>query len=151
MRIIIAYESTHGNGRTLVETLGDMMLEKGHRVDIFKVGDTNAGSIPDADLYVFSSPTHLSGPPRSVKKFLKGFRPAREGACYALMATFWRTGDQEPTNLTTIPKMDRLLAGKGMRKVEEQPFFVQGVKGPLEEGYREKLMDFAGRVLSSTG
>jgi menaquinone-dependent protoporphyrinogen IX oxidase len=147
MRVAIAYLTTHGNNRTLAELLGDLLMERGHHVDLFDMEQARPTDLPEAELYVFGSPTHLSRVPGKAKKFLKDINPTK-GSRYAIMATFWRSEDKENENLGTLPKLEKLISDKGMSKVGEQAFFVRAVKGPLEEGYREKMIDFAGRILT---
>lgn len=156
MKVVIAYESKYGNGRKCVELLRELIESKGHEAGSYPMNSVKPSDLPQADLYVFSSPTHVGKPPRAVRGYLKKFQPPREGSKYALMATFLRTEDKkeeetkEPEKLQkTISIMDEILGQKGMRKVAEQPIFVRGMKGPLEDGYEAKIEDFADRILAA--
>ena len=49
--------------------------------------------------------------------------------------------------------MNQILQGKGLVKVAEDKIFVAGLKGPLEDGWQEKVQAFAtllGGSLSET-
>ncbi len=73
-----------------------------------------------------------------MRGFLKRFKPLKSDSKYALMTTYIT---QEPM---AFAKMDKLLEGKGMKKVTSSFCAkVKEAKGPLEEGYRKKLEDFA--------
>ncbi len=48
-----------------------------------------------------------------------------------------------------IPIMNELLAAKGLTKVAEGAVLVTGIKGPLEEGWQNKVSAFADQIMSS--
>lgn len=142
MDICIIYYSKYGNGKKLVEYLGTILADKGHEVKIFSINEIQPPALPSVDLYVFSSPTHIGGPPGKIKKFLKKVESGREGGKYALITT---TMDAKGK---TLEKMENLLSGKGITMISEGiSVIVKGIKGPLEEGYQEKLDTFANTVI----
>ena len=49
-----------------------------------------------------------------------------------------------------IPMMNEILQGKGLVSVAEDKVHVIGLKGPLEEGWEQKVEAFAARVLIGT-
>ncbi len=141
MKVYIAYESKYGNGKTCVEHLQAFMNKKGHDVEISSVREIKPKSLPGADLYIFSSPTHVGGPPGKMKKFLKNLEIKQKGAKYALITTCL---DPNPK---TLQIMEKLLQPTGMTKVTNGiKIKVTGMKGPLEEGYQKKLEDFATEI-----
>ena len=71
MKVCIAYESKFGSGKKLVEHMETTISKKGHDVETFSVRETKPDSLPNADIYIFSSPTHMCEPPGKMKKFLK--------------------------------------------------------------------------------
>jgi len=145
MKICIIYYSKYGNGRKLAEHLGTIMREKEHEVELFPCNELKSSSIPFADLYFFSSPTHMGGPAGKMKKFLKHLEIGQENAKYALITT---TLDAKGK---TLRKMEYLLQTKGLTKISEGlAVLVTGMKGPLEEGYKEKLEAFATDVLGES-
>jgi flavorubredoxin len=143
MKVHILYESKFGNGKKLVDYLENVISEKGHEVKSISLRDIKPKSLPQSDLYIFSSPTHVGSPPGIVKKFLKKMDVPGEGKKYALMATY-----MDPKT-KTLEKMETLIQPKGMTKASDGiKIKVNGMKGPLEEGYKEKLDGFASKIFS---
>jgi flavodoxin len=103
MKVFIAYESKFGNGKKCVDHLQSVIIKKGHEAHSFSVRDIKPSELPEADLYVFSSPTHVGGPPGKIKKFLKKMDVKAEGAKYALMTTH-----MDP-NTKTLQKMEAII------------------------------------------
>ena len=141
MKVCIAYESKYGNGKKCVEYLQNIIKAKGHDVDIFSIRNIKPDLLPEADFYIFSSPTHIGSLPWKMRRFLKKLN-AKEGTKYALMTTC--------INLDTkvIQKMEEILGKKGMIKISEIKIKVRGMKGPLEEEYEEKIEKFVEEILS---
>jgi flavodoxin len=141
MRICIIYASWFGNGKKLVEKLGAILTERHHDVMALSLMDETAGTAPDADLYIFSSPTRKFSLPTNVKDFVSGFVPPRSGTRYALMTTY-----MDPRTIG-LKKMQAMLDSKGMRKIADDCRIKSlGLKGPLEDGHDKKLMAFAEEV-----
>ena len=138
MKIYIAYESKYGNGRRCVEYLQNTLTKKGHDVKVSSIREIKSNILPEADLYIFSSPTHIGSIPRKMKKFLKKLEVKREGAKYALITTYL-----DPKT-KTLQIMEDLLQPKGLNKVSDGlKIKVMSMKGPLEDDYEKKLDDFA--------
>ena len=66
MNINIIYESQFGNGKKVVEELAAILKENGQDVDLFPVAKTKPDELPEADLYIFSSPTRKFMLPRNM-------------------------------------------------------------------------------------
>ena len=142
MKVCIAYESKFGNGKKIVEHMETTMCKKGHDVETCSISEAIPDSLPTVDLYIFSSPTHFGGPPGKMKKFLKKLVIHQEGVKYALMATY------KYPNSKTLLKMEELLRSKGMIKVADGVSIkVKSVKGPLEDGFEEKLEEFIKNIV----
>lgn len=143
VKVCIAYESKFGNGKKCADYLGGVISEKGHEVRTLSIREIKPNSIPHSDLYIFSSPTHVGGPPGKMKKFLKKMEISGKGKKYALMTTYV---DPETK---TLSKMDDLIKSKGMTKLGEGiKIQVRGMRGPLEEDYEEKIDKFASEIFS---
>jgi flavorubredoxin len=141
VKIGIIYASWFGNGKRLVEKLAEILAEKHHDVMLLSLMEESAGIVPDADLYIFSSPTRKFSLPKNVKNFVSGFVPPRNGTHYALMTTY-----MDPRTIG-LKKMQAILDSKGMRKVADDCRIKSlGLKGPLENDYAQKLMAFAERI-----
>ncbi len=144
MKVFIAYESKYGNGKKCVDHLQSVMIKKGHETHSFSVRDIKPSELPEADLYVFSSPTHIGKPARKMRKFLKKLEVKQKGMKYALMATH-----MDP-NAKTLQKMEAIIQPKGMTKATDGlKIKVNGMKGPLEEGFEEKIDAFATQLLEN--
>ena len=141
MKVCIAYESKYGNGKKMMDHLQDALKGKGHEVQVCSVREIKPQALPQADLYVFSSPTHVGGPTGKMKKFLKKMEISQKGAKYALSTTH-----MDP-NSKTLEKMDALVQPKSMTKVTDGlQVKVAGMKGPLEEGWEQKVEAFASEL-----
>ncbi len=84
----------------------------------------------------------MMSPVGKVKKLLKKMEIPQKDAKYALTATH-----QEPT-AQTVKKMDAIIKPKGLTKAAEGlQVLVMGTKGPLEEGWDQKVETFASELL----
>jgi hypothetical protein len=91
-----------------------------------------------------------------MRRFLKKVRlPA--GTSYAILTTEMapqpdkKTGrippEEELARWQRVrPIMNELLQGAGLVKVAEDKVLVTGLKGPLEEGWQQKVATFAARI-----
>jgi menaquinone-dependent protoporphyrinogen IX oxidase len=143
MKVQIFYESKFGNGKKCVDYLGNVLSEKGHEISKNSIREVKPDSIPRCDLYIFSSPTRMGNAHGKMKKFLKKMNIPGEGKKYALIATY---ADPETKTLTT---MEELAKSKGLTKATDGiKIKVNGMKGPLEDSYEEKLDEFASKMFS---
>ena len=56
------------------------------------------------------------------------------------------TEEQRAARQRVIPIMNEILQGKGLVKVAEDKVLVTGMKGPLEDGWQDKVEAFASRL-----
>jgi menaquinone-dependent protoporphyrinogen IX oxidase len=146
------HASKFGNGALVAEEFKSQMAAKGVTVGVHHVRDVKAGQPASADLYVFSSPGRMGKPIGSVRRFLKKVAlPA--GTKYALLTTEIaprpdkRTG-KVPTEAEmakwqrVIPIMNESLQKRGFVNVAEGTVRVTALKGPLEDGWQEKITTF---------
>jgi len=144
MKVIIAYESKYGNGKKCVDYLQGVICKKGHDAKIFSIREIKPKSFPKADLYIFSSPTHMSGPTWKMKRFLKKLDAGQAHAKYSLMATYMAP------EINTLQVMEDILQSKGFKKISDDlRIKVTGMKGPLESGYEKKIDEFVGTIFKS--
>jgi hypothetical protein len=92
-----------------------------------------------------------------MRRFLKKVRLSA-GTRYAILTT---EGAPQPDKKTgrmpteeeiarwqrVRPIMNEILQGAGLVGVAEDKVYVTGLKGPLEDGWEQKVAAFAGRVL----
>jgi len=141
MKINIIYESKFGNGKKMVEELAEILKEKKQEVQLFMFTSSKPDSLPEADLYVFHSPTRQFMLPLGVRSFIKRFKPPNKKARYGLMTTYL-----DPRTIA-LKKMDAFLQRKGMVKaVDDFKVKALELKGPLEN-YGDKLKRFAEELI----
>ncbi len=156
MRIEYLHASKYGNGAAVAEEFKERMGAKGVTVDVAHIRNASPKELPAADLYLFSSPGRMGRPIGEMRRFLKTVRlPA--GTKYAILTTEMppqpdkKTG-RMPTEeeiarwQRVIPIMNELLQGKGLVRVAEGKVYVTGLRGPLEEGWRDKVAAFAADI-----
>ena len=156
MTIQYLHASKFGNGAKVAAEFKRQMAAKGIAVEIHHIRDSTPRALAPADLYVFSSPGRMGKPIGGMRRFLKKVRlPA--GTKYAILTTEAtpqpdkKTG-QLPTDeelarwQRVIPIMNEILQGKGLVEVAEDKVRVTGLKGPLEEGWQQKVEAFAARI-----
>ena len=142
MNVYIAYQTKYGNGKKCVEHLKTIIDKKGHNVETASITDIDPASLPKANFYIFSAPTHVGGPPRKMKKFLKKINIVQDSK-YALMTTCL-----DPKT-KTLDIMDDILQNKNISKASDGvKIKVKGMKGPLEDTYKEKINSFAQETFS---
>ena len=150
------HASKYGNGAQVAEGFKRIMAAGGHTVRVHHIRDVDPSQMPPADLSVLSSPGRFGKPIGSMRKFLKRISlPA--GARYALLTTEGAPQPDKKTGKMPTPEeiarwqrvrpiMDELLEGKHLHKVCEGCVFVTGLKGPLEDGWQQKVEQFATMV-----
>lgn len=155
MHIEYVHASKFGNGAIVAEDFARRMAARGVDVHVQHIRDTRPDRLPAADLYVFSAPGRMGRPVGGMRRFLKRLRlPA--GARYALLTTEAAPARDTETGVTTEaavdehqrvrPIMHELLQAAGLVGVAEGHVFVTAMKGPLEDGWQDKVEAFAARI-----
>ena len=155
MRIQYVHASKFGNGARVAEYFAREMAARGVIVAVDHVRDVDPAQMGDADMYLFSSPGRMGRPIRSMRRFLKAVRLSA-GTRYAILTTEMAPRPDKDGRMPTEeeicrrqrvrPMMNELLGAKGLVKVEEGVLYVTDLKGPLEEGWEEKVRNFAMRL-----
>lgn len=160
MRIEYLHASKFGNGAKVAQEFRNLMAATGVTVNAHHIREAKPTDLPAADLYVFSSPGRLGRPIRGMRRFLaKVTLPP--GTRYALLTTEMTPRPDQKTGRTPTeeelartqrvrPLMNEILEGKGMIKVAEERILVTDIKGPLEEGWQQKVAEFASRLRLAT-
>jgi flavodoxin len=160
-RLSIEYfhASKFGNGAMVAEEFKKQMSAQGVNVEVHHVRDMRGKDLAPADLYVFSSPGRFGRPIGRVRRFLENLKlPA--GTRYAILTTEatpqpdsntgWLPTEEELAKDQRVrPVMNEILEGKSFVKVAEEKVYVTRLKGPLEEGWRNKVEDFAGQIAAA--
>jgi len=156
MKIEYVHASKYGNGAKVAEEFKRLMAAKDIDVDVRHVRDAKPKEMPPADLYLFSSPGRIGKPIGRMRRFLKKLKlPA--GTKYALLTTEGaprpdkKTGrlptEEEQAKWQRVrPVMNEILLAKGLVKVAEGTVLVTGMKGPLEDGWENKVEAFASQI-----
>jgi menaquinone-dependent protoporphyrinogen IX oxidase len=156
MKVEYLHASKFGNGATVAEEFRMVMAARGVEVGVHHIADADARRMPEADLYVFSSPGRMGKPIKGMRTFLKAVNlPA--GTRYAILTTEIATKPdkktgQMPTEAEICrwqkvrPIMNELLQAKGLIPTVEDKVYVTDIKGPLEDGWGEKVAAFAARI-----
>ena len=157
MNIAYYHASKFGNGAMVAKEFKKIMAARGITVSVQHIRDADPKDLPQAGLYVFSSPGRMGKPKGSGRRFLSK-ASLEPGTRYAIMTT---QGASKPDKKTgkmptqeeldrwerVIPIMNELLEAKGLKKVAEGAVWVTGLKGPLEEGWQHKVAAFADQVM----
>lgn len=156
MKIEYFHASKYGNGALVAEEFKKQMAAKGVTVNVHHVRDAKPKEMPQADLYLFSSPGRFGKPIGDMHRLLKkAILP--QGTKYAVLVTELAPGaDKKTGELPTdeelgkcqrvIPVMNQVLQERGMVKVAEGKILVNGLKGPLEEGWQKKVEAFVSQI-----
>jgi multimeric flavodoxin WrbA len=157
MKIEYLHASKYGNGEKVAEQFKTQMAARGAAVEVHHIRQVRPDRLPAADLYLFSSPGRIGKPIGEMRRFLKRVRLPR-GTRYAILTTEAapqpdkKTG-QMPTEEEIArwqrvrPIMNEILQQAGLVSVAEDKVYVTGLKGPLEDGWEQKVEAFAARVL----
>ena len=153
MKIEYVHASKYGNGASVAAEFASLLAARGVTVAVHHIRDVDATELSPADLYVFSSPGRMGKPPRRMRRFLNNVRLPAETR-YAVLTTEIapkpdkKTGrvpsEEEAAKWQRIrPIMIEILEGKGLVKVGDDKIYVTGLKGPLEDGWQDKVEAFA--------
>ena len=153
MTVEYVHASKFGNGARVAAAFKEDLAARGITVNVHHVKEIELDEIPSAELYVFSSPGRMGKPIRGMRRFLKDVR-LPTGARYALLTTEMRPKPDKKTGTMPTeeeiskfqhvrPMMNDLLRAKGLEEVGEEKVYVTGLKGPLEDGWEEKVAAFA--------
>jgi multimeric flavodoxin WrbA len=159
MKIEYFHDSKYGNGAMVAEEFKKQMAARGVAVNIHHVKDAKPKEMPPADLYLFSSPGRFGKPTGEVQNLLKKAR-LPSGSKYAVLTTELQPApDKKTGQMPTeeelgkcqrmIPVMIHILQDRGMIKVAQGRIYVTGFKGPLEEGWQNKVAAFTSQIPSS--
>lgn len=153
MKIEYFHHSVFGNGAMVAAEFQRLMAARGATVAVHHMREVKAKQLPPADLYVFSSPGRMGKPIRGARRFLKKTALPAGTKCAILTTEAAPQPDKRTGRVPTPEEMarwqrvrpiiDEMIRGKGLDKVAEGSVLVTGLKGPLEEGWKEKVAEFA--------
>ena len=156
MKIEYVHASKYGNGAKVAAEFKQQTALRGVTVDVHHIREVRPTELSAADLYLFSSPGRFGRPIGGMRRFLKKVKlPA--GTRYALLTTEAAPRPDKKTGRlpseSELAKhqrvrsiMNEILQCMGLVKVAEDNLLVTGLKGPLEEGWQQKVQAFATRI-----
>lgn len=155
MTIEYFHASKFGNGAQVAAEFKQVMATRGVTVNVHHMRDVRPREIPPADFYVFSSPGRIGRPLGRARRFLRSARLPAGTAC-AILTTQGAAQPDKNGRMPTdeeqakwqriIPIMKEILQRKGLVSVAEGTILVNGIKGPLEDGWQKKVADFAALI-----
>jgi hypothetical protein len=142
-----------GNGAAVAAEFARLMTARGVTVSVHHMRDVKAKQPPAADLYVLSSPGRMGKPIRGARRFLSKVNLPAGTKCAVLTTEAAPQPDKRTGRVPTPeelarwqrvrPIIDEALRSRGFVKIAEGCVQVTGLKGPLEEGWEQKVADFA--------
>ena len=156
MKIEYLHASKYDNGASVAAEFKHQMAARGVAVDVHHIRDVSPTDLAPADLYLFSSPGRMGKPIGRMRRYLKKVKLPTDTR-YAILTTEAmpkpdRKTGQMPTEEELAkwqrvrPIMNEILQGKGLVNVAEDTIHVTGLKGPLEEGWQQKIEAFVARI-----
>ena len=155
-RIAYFHASRYGNGEKVAEEFRRLMADRGGEVRVRHIKRSRAKEMPPADLYLFSAPGRMGKPKGNMRRFLKKVK-LPEGTRCAVLTT---EGAPRPDRKTgrmpdpaetekwqrVTPVMLQILGDRGLEVVVDGKVLVTGMKGPLEEGWEQKVARYVEKL-----
>jgi menaquinone-dependent protoporphyrinogen IX oxidase len=147
MKGIVVFDTSHGNTRTIAETISETLKESGVAVDIFYVKNIKKLNANEYDFLVLGSPTKFWTMSLAMRRFL-GKVKNKEW----VNKPFAAFDTEDPENLEKKRgSAAEKIAGKLTRKHMKQLLpalkaVVLGWKGPLKEGEIERTKEYARKL-----
>ena len=145
MNTLIIYDSTFGNTEQLARAMVDRLGEYGI-VILFRVPETGVLEIKDADVLIMGGPTQRHGLSPVMRAFLERIpRRTLHGLGVAVFDTryhmsAWKSGSAASRIASRLKRAEASLI------LPPESFFVAEREGPLEEGERERAVQWAEQV-----
>ncbi len=146
-KVIVVYDSKYGNTKLVAETIAEGMREvEGIETVVSEVKEVDLKKIPDYDVILVGSPTHIGGPTWGVKRFIgKLGKLPLEGKSFAAFGTYLlgKSFEQATKKLEKrirdkVPGAKLAAPGLSIR--------VKGMKGPISEGELPKCREFGKKI-----
>ncbi|MHA2280357.1 MAG: flavodoxin family protein [Promethearchaeota archaeon] len=142
MKILIVYDTKHGNTKKVAELIGEgLKTVEGNTVLVENVKEIDVEKDDTYDLIVIGSPNHVGSHIGTVKKFIKNLPNASlKGNSFAVFDTYMgkdfekATGKMEKQITKVMPNMKKVSSGLSIR--------VGGMKGPILDEELPKCKDF---------
>ena len=160
METLVAYDSEFGNTEIVARAIGEVLGSEG-AVEVRRVSDVQPEDFMGLDVLVVGSPTQQSNPTKATSTFLKGIpKNGLSGTRVAAFDTRLTVEEIEKTAILAFfvrifgyaakPIGTALKKKGGELAIPPEGFLVQGMKGPLVDGERERAEAWAKKLLGTT-
>jgi flavodoxin len=142
MKSVIVYWSRFGNGKKIVNYISKKFDEKKVENKIFKTDEVDPSNLPQADLYIFSTPNEAFNIQKNMRKFIKNLEGMDEKK-YGIINT-------HGMKRNLLHKMERLLSKKNMKMIAGVDFQIgEGSQtgNGLRDGWESKVDEFINQLL----
>ena len=144
MKILVAYDSKHGNTTKIAEEIASA-FGPGHQARLKSIAEAKPEDAGAADIVVIGCPTHAWSPTARTKNFLDSLEgtsyQGKYGAAFDTKFSIPLTGSAARTIEKRLAELGFQIAGPHFSAI------VRGMKGPLNEGGIEKARQFAAAIL----
>ncbi len=143
MNGVIVYWSRYGNGRRVVYHLADGLKKRGIPVRVLSPDKVDPKRMPEADFYVFSSPTEGFRVQRNMRRFMKKLE-RMDKKKYGIINT-------HRVKKNWLKNMESILSKKNMVKLAALEFRLgkESEKGNgLPTGWEKKIDRFADKTVA---
>jgi flavodoxin len=144
MRVLIIYDSVHGNTNKIAQAIGEAIGGQ-----VLRASEVDAADLQGFDLLIVGSPTHGGWYTPEIQSWLKAL-PALEGVSVAAFDT--RTVSKIGALLFgfAAPRIAKSLERNGGKLLAPpEGFVVLGIQGPLKEGELERAAAWARQVITA--
>ena len=145
MKILIVYDSLHGNTERVAKAIGNAITGEVH---VLRVGEVEPSELNTFDLLIVGSPTQGGRATQAIQDFLRKVPvPALEGANVAAFDTRITAKWVRIFGYAAGKIADSLKRNGATLVVPPEGFFVKGTKGPLKEGELQRAADWAKEIV----
>ncbi len=144
MRVLISYDTLHGNTEQIAKAIAER-LESAGEVVVKKMEETGPDDVRSADLVVAGCPVHAWNMSRGARAFVKALARERfEGK----RAAAFDTKLESRFAGSAAKRLLRELEKRGFQMAAApESFFVTGMEGPLKEGETERARMFGVKLV----
>ncbi len=142
MKILIVYDTIHGNTKKVAEEIGEgLKTVEGNTVSVENVKEIDTKNDKTFDLILFGSPNHAKSHTKTVKQFIDDLPNASlKGNSFAVFDTYMGTDFEIATTkmeeqiTEVMPNMKKVSSGLSIK--------VGGMKGPIVDEDLPKCKEF---------
>ena len=147
MKVLIAYDTKHGNTKKVAELIGEgINTKEGNEVTINNVKEIDVTNDISYDLILIGSPNHIGSHTKTVKKFITSLADSPlKGSSFAVFDTYmgkdFEKAIRKMENQVSESQPDLNKASKGLS------IKVDGMKGPIADEDLPKCKEFGVKLV----